>query len=192
MRGGRTLLALIAVVFIVAGCGTYQLVESGHRVTVGECFRVDPGIPWSMTKEGGVIVWTVDGQALERLIFFPGIKDGAPLIGRNRSAGTPQMPTYKDSMTLLEVADLLEATMARLNYHQFEKQNLRPATIGGLDGFRVDFSFVSEQGLEYRGFAEGATKDHKLYLVMYMGTALHYYNRYEPIADQIITGMEIL
>jgi len=40
--------------------------------------------------------------------------------------------------------------MARLNYHQFAKQNLLPATIGGLDGFRVEFSFVSEQSLEYK------------------------------------------
>lgn len=192
MKGGRTLFALIAVVTVLAGCGTYQLVESGHRVTVGECFRVDPDIPWSMTKKAGVFIWTVDGQDLDRLIFFPGIKDGAPLIDLKKSAGSPQMPTYKDSMSLLEVVDLLEATMARLDYHQFEKQNLQPATIGGLDGFRVDFSFVSKQGLEYRGFAAGATKDHKLYLVMYMGAALHYYDQYKPIADHIITGMEIL
>jgi hypothetical protein len=192
MKGGRIVLALITVGFILAGCGKYQLVESGHRATVGECFRVDPEIPWSMTKEAGIVIWTVDGHDLEQLLFFPGIKDGAPLIDREKTAGSPPMPTYKDSMTLLEVVDLLEATMARLNYHQFEKQDLRPATIGGLDGFRVDFSFVSKQGLEYRGVAAGVKKNHKLYLVMYMGTTLHYYGRYEAIVDRIITGMEIL
>ena len=192
MRGGRGVLALIAVVFILAGCGVYRLVESGHRITVGECFRVDPEIAWSMTKDVGVVVWTVDGRGLEQLLFFPGVKDGAPLIARKQSGKSQPMPTYEDSMTLLEVVDLLEATMARLNYHQFAKQNLRPAPIGGLDGFRVDFSFVSEQGLEYRGEAVGATKDHKLYLVMYMGTALHYYDRYKTTVDRIITGMEIL
>ena len=192
MRGGRTLLAFIAVVFLLAGCGKYQLIESGHRVTVGECFRVDPEIPWSMTKEAGVFVWTVDGQDLERLIFFPGIKDGTPLIALGKSASSPEMPIYKDSMSLLEVVDLLEATMARLDFHQFEENNLRPATIGGLEGFRVDFSFVSKEGLEYRGFAAGTQKNHKLYLVMYMGTTLHYYDRYETTVDRIITGMEIL
>jgi len=185
-------MALIAIVFTVASCGKYQLVESGHKVIVGECFRVDPEIPWSMTKEAGVFVWTVDGEVLERLIFFPGIKDGAPLVALQKSGDSREMPTYKDNMTLLEVVDLLEATMARLDYHQFEKRNLRPETIGGLDGYRVDFSFVSKQGLEYRGFAAGAKKAHKLYMVMYMGTTLHYYDRYETIVDRIINSMEIL
>ncbi len=192
MRAGRTLFALIVVVSILSSCAKYQLVASGHRVTVGGCFRVDPEIAWSMTKEEGVFIWTVDGPGLEQLIFFPGVKDGTPLIDRKKRGDSPQMPLYKSSMTLLEVVDLLEETMARLDFQQFEKQNLRPETIGGLDGFRVDFSFVSKQGLNYRGMAIGAGKDRNLYLVLYMGTALHYFDKYEMLVDRLIKNMEIL
>lgn len=184
--------AVFGVFLIVTGCAHYTLIEAGNKVEVGQAFRVDPEISWSMTKENGVIIWTVDGPGLERLIFFPGIDDGAPLFKTSPGQKAEKMPIFKASMTFLEVMDLLEATLVQKQFHQFGKQNLRPATIGEHEGFRVDFSYASKAGLEYKGFAAGAIKDGRLYLVMYTGTALHYYEKYAAAAENIVKSIELL
>jgi hypothetical protein len=65
-------------------------------------------------------------------------------------------------------------------------------TVGGEDGFRFDFSYVSEEGLNYNGIAAGAVRDDKLYLVMYIGTTLHYFEKYIEEVDYILKSIEFL
>jgi len=188
----RLLCAIAGVILIVTGCAHYTLIEAGKKVEVGQAFMVDPQITWSMAKESGVIIWTVDGPGLQKLVFFPGIEDGAPLFKATAGQDAEKMPIYEATMTFLEIMDLLEATLAQKGFHQFAKQNLQPSGIGGQEGFRLDFSYASKAGLEYKGFAAGAIKEHKLYLVMYTGTTLHYYEKYAAAAENIIKSLEIL
>ena len=192
MRKGRARILLMAICFMMSGCVRYQLVESNDKVTVGAGFRVNPEIAWSMEQNNTVYLWTVDGPSLEQLIFFPGVKDGAPLFTPANSSTAKELPVYQTSMTLVEVADLLEATLSRQGFHQMEKRNLRPTPFGGQEGFRFDFTFVSKDGLEYRGMAAGTVKSDQLYLVMYMGTQLHYFDKYAPVAERILASIEVL
>lgn len=189
----KTKLFLITtlVVFGLTGCTHYSLVTPKERISVANCFSVDTNVAWSMAKENGVVVWTADGPGLQELIFFPGIASGSPLI-KIQGQDSKKMPVYEDTMTSLEIVDLVEATFSKLNFYKFEKQNLKPQVIGGEDGFRFDFNYVSKDGLDYMGFAAGAVKSQKLYLVMYTGTSLHYYEKYASEADHIINSLKIL
>ncbi|KPJ99305.1 MAG: hypothetical protein AMJ60_05455 [Desulfobacterales bacterium SG8_35] len=184
--------AVVGVILIVTGCAHYTLIEAGKKVEVGQAFMVDPGISWSMAKENGVIIWTVDGPGLQRLIFFPGIEDGSPLFKASPGQEAEKMPIFEAAMTLLEVMDLLEATLVQRQFHQIKEHNLLPLTIGGHEGFWVDFSYASKAGLEYKGFAAGAIKERRLYLVMYTGTALHYYEKYAAEAEKIVKSIEFM
>lgn len=192
MKNRLLLLVLAGVVFIVAGCAHYSLVESGNRVDVGQGLWVESDVAWSRAKYRGAVTWTVDGPGLQQLFFFPGVDDGNPLLKPVAGNDSKAMPAYRVGMTFLEVMDLLEATMARENVHKFEKQNMHPVTFGGEDGFRFDFSYVSEAGLDYQGTATGAVKNNKLYLVVYVGTILHYYEKYSAEVDRIIKSIEFL
>jgi len=177
--------------FLLTACAHYSLVEGGKTVVVGEGFRTTPQRAWSMGEEEGAIFWTADGPGLQRLIFFPAVGDGKPLYGAmGDKAGT--VPLFYATMTPLEIMDLVEATLVRRGVHQLEKQNLRPATMCNRDGFRFDFSFAAKSGLRYRGFATGTVKDRKLYLILYTGTELHYYDLYLREAESMAASTQIL
>jgi hypothetical protein len=192
MKYRLLLIALVGVLFIVSGCAYYSLVESGRKVEVDQGLWVESEIPWNKAKQRGAVIWTVDGPNLQQLIFFPGIKEGKPLLKPVTGQDSDKMPTYMAGMTFIEIIDLLEATLARENVHQFEKQNIVSVTVGGEDGFRFDFSYVSEEGLNYNGIAAGAVRDDKLYLVMYIGTTLHYFEKYIEEVDYILKSIEFL
>jgi len=193
MKNRMLLVGLLGVLFIVSGCAYYSLVETGKQVQVGQGLAVESDIAWNKATWRGAVTWTVDGPSLQQLIFLTGIDDGKPLFTPARQGqNSEKMPKFRSGMTSLEIVDLLEATLVRENVHQFEKQNIQPVTFGGRDGFRFDFSYVSSGGLNYNGIATGAVKDDKLYLIMYLGTSMHYYEKYVEQVEQIINSVEFL
>lgn len=187
----RFFLIVTVVVFVLVGCAHYSLITPRESISVADSFSVKTNIAWSMAKENGLVIWTADGPVLQELIFFPGIVSGSPLI-KIQGQDSKKMPTYGSSMTFLEIVDLIEATFSKLNFYKFEKQNLKPQVIGEEEGFRFDFTYVSKEGLDYKGFAAGAIKNQKLYLVLYTGTSLHYFEKYASEADYIINNLKIL
>jgi hypothetical protein len=178
-------------VFLLSGCAQYSLVKAGNITNVGNRFRIDPQIDWSMSNQNDLITWTVDGPILQKVHFFPGIENGKPLI-KPPPGSDKTMPVFSSTMTPIEVMDLVEATLARQKALSIKKENIKPAPFGKLDGFRFTFSFSSEEGLEYKGFAAGTIKDQKLYLIVYSGTNIFYYDRYVQVVEKIVDSVEII
>lgn len=176
-------------VFLLGGCAQYSLVKAGSRTNVGNVFSVDPQIDWSMYSRNDILLWTVDGPILEKVYFFPGIEHGKPLLN---AANDKKMPVFASTMTPIEVMDLVEATLARLKALAIKKENLKPAPFGKHEGFRFTFSYVSEDGLNYKGFAAGTIKDQKLFLIMYTGTNLFYFDKYVEKVEKIVNSVEII
>lgn len=185
----RCLFGLVCV-FILSGCAHYRLVSAGQVLTVGGAFSVSPRIDWSMSDRNHPVTWTVDGPALQKLQFFPGIENGKPLIELPAAADRP-MPSFKAKMTPIEIWDLIEATLSRMSAHEIKNERVQPAPFGSLEGFRFFFSFVSAAGLDYRGLAAGAVKDQKLFLVMYTGTKRFYYDKCLKEVERIIDSIKI-
>jgi len=179
----------LVFVFLFTGCTQYTLVKRGSPTEIGKTFRVDPQIDWSMFSGKTVTFWTVDGPLLDKLVFLPGVENGKPLVN---SENNKQMPLFSSTMSPIEVMDLVEATLARQKAQVFKKENLMPAPFGKLDGFRFTFSFLSEDGLQYKGFAAGIIKNQKLYMIMYTGTNLLYYDKYVEQVEKIVNSIEII
>jgi hypothetical protein len=176
-------------IFLLGGCAQYSLVKAGSMTNVGNSLNVDPQIDWSMYSRNDTLLWTVDGPMLERVYFIPGIEHGKPLLN---AANDKKMPVFSSTMTPIEIMDLVEATLARLNALAITKENLKPAPFGKYEGFRFTFSYVSEDGLDYKGFAAGTVKDKKLYLIMYTGTNLFYFDKYVEQVEKIVNSVEII
>jgi hypothetical protein len=125
------------------------------------------------------------------LLFFTGVEDGKSLydLGHGRD---DHPPVYRSHMTSLEIMDLLEATLARSGVHHIETKDLRPSRFGGLEGFRFEFDYVTDMGLQYRGFFKGTQRDGRLLALMYLGTALYHYEKNLPHAEQILSTLVIL
>jgi len=189
----------ILLLLLVAACANYTLVPAG-RTAVQGTLSVEPGIPWNRFERvaGGVSgssnqneQWTLNGIGLDSVQFFAGIADGQAMI-KATGDGKETYPAFHKSMTASEIMDLFEATFIRsAKTTVASTRNLRTAKFGDVDGFRFEMSYVLKDEIDRELSAAGAVKNEKLYLIVYGGPKLYYYDRYLPEFDKLVATAQI-
>lgn len=181
---------LVAVAFVAAACAQFSLVGPG-RVEMADVYSVDTPVAWNKSSEDKSELWTVDGFQLQKLTFVNGLEDGDPLFGAEGD-DAETMPRFHADMTPLEIKELIEAGLRVSGVHQLETYDFRPASFGSLPGYRFDFSYALENGLENEGTVIGAKKDGKLYLIIYTGTRFYYYGKHKDDVERLIDSIQML
>ena len=156
---------------------------------------------WAMigvTTSGGVgltpntknaEVWTIDGPGLEAVVFFVGVADGHALI--EPAEGRQKLPPFHSNMTPNEVMDLVRATLTQAAAAIVsEGRNLRPVQVAGLAGFRFDLDYTLKNEVDRNLTAVGVVRDGRLYLVLYQGTKIYYYDKYLPDFERIADSIQ--
>ena len=189
-RATRFALVLVAFAGLLAGCAHYTLVEPRPR-TVGDLYTVDPQIRWSASTNGKVEMWTVDGSGLESVQFLNGLADGEALIQAAAAANSPKRMTFRKTMTPSELAELLADTLTSAGAQHVAVTSLGPHQFGSASGFRCELAFTSKGGLAKQGLAAGAIINDRLYLVLYTGAKLHYYEAHRADAEKIIQSVRM-
>lgn len=183
-------LIAVALLMLAAACTSpVQLIEPPNRVVINKTYSVEPVVPWTSYSTVSDVTWTIDGPGLQSLVFVDGVKDGAPLFAGRQ---VKNMPTYRKGMTPIEIKDLFVSTLGRFNYHQVKVRKMRPTTVGGMRGFRFEFSGTTKGGLNKQGFAVGAVRNDMLYLVYYWGTELHYHDKHRRDAERIVASLKFV
>ena len=190
----------VAAALAVAGCAPLVLVQP-ERQTVGGVISVQPGIKWNKLTmsgyRGNVEVWTLDGPALNTLLFFTGVPDGEPLFTRAAGAAPAAQQekpaVFRSTMNPVEVQELLEATMAR-NFQTTiaEARNLKPAPVANGQGFRFETRYIGRDEVEREGVFVGTIRNGKLYGAWFQGAKLHYFKRYLPEFDQMVASAQLV
>ncbi|MFW2830634.1 hypothetical protein [Sphingomonas sp. ID0503] len=123
-------------------------------------------------------VWTIDGDALNKVTFFGGIAPGQPLV-RELSKKQQPLPKVAANMLITDIPALLESTYRSQNaVNQMSIDTQEPATLSGRKAIRFTYSFVrGDDEVRRRGEAIGALIDGKLYLVTYEAPALHFFDK---------------
>jgi hypothetical protein len=194
----RRATACVAIL-LLAGCAAYTLVNP-ERQTVGDVISVQPGLKWNKVAshnfQGKVELWTIDGTVLNTLVYFTGVPDGEPLFTRRvvPGAGKPENPpVFKASMNPVEIQELLEATVARhFQTTLAEGRNLKPVPIADGRGFRFETRLVGRDEVERAGVFVGTIRNRKLYGAWFQGARLHYYDRYLPEFDRIVSSAQFV
>lgn len=181
--------ATIAMFTLMTGCAHYTLVEP-QRVVVANAYSVETPIAWNKFRQGHAEGWTVDGPRLQAIYFYRAIDDGDPVF-QVRGDRAKNMPTFDSAMTPLEVKDLVEAALGVLGFQQVETSYFRPEKFGDLAGYRFDLGYVRQSGLEMRGAVLGAQKDNKLFLIIYTGARLYYFDKYKDDVEHIFGSIQI-
>ncbi len=180
----------------LAGCGGGPgLIEAGAPVVLSSTLKLDPQIAWSRSRSGWIETWTVDGDALNRLEFVKGASNGDALIAldlEDRENGRSELPVFDRGMTGLEVHDLYVATLSQLGYSRIATRDVAPWQLGRRPGFRFAFSHVAEDGLEREGLALGFFDDGELWLVTYTAPKVHYFQKYRPQVEALLSSMTLL
>ena len=190
-RAVRAMLVVTACAGLLAGCAHYSLVEPRPR-TVAELYTVDPQIRWSAATNGKGELWTVDGPGLEAVQFVNGVADGEPWTQTAAGAAdTQKRLTFRATMTPTELAELLVDGLTSNGAQHVMVTDLRPHQFGSVPGFRCELAFTSKGGLAKQGLAAGAVVKERLYLVLYTGAKLHYYEEHRNDAEKLIQSIRM-
>lgn len=191
-RAVRAALVLTAFAGLLAGCAHYTLLEPRPRA-VADLYTVDPQIRWSASTNGKTEIWTVDGSGLEAVQFLNGVADGEPLIQATAgsAASSQKRMTFRKTMTPSELVELLVDELTSKGAQHVTVTDLRPHQFGSAPGFRCELAFTSKGGLAKQGLAAGAIIKDRLYLVLYTGAKLHYYEAHRDDAEKIIQSIRM-
>lgn len=191
------LLCALAALLLAAGCAPYVMVKP-ERQTVGGVISVEPGVQWNKLAmhnyQGKIEVWTLDGPALNTLLFFTGVPDGEPLL-THRAAGKAQEqpPVFRATMNPIEVQELLQATIARMfETTLVEGHNAQPTSLGEGRAFRFETRMVGRDEVERDGVFVGTIRGEKLYGAWFQGAKLHYFARYLPEFDHMVASVKLV
>jgi hypothetical protein len=177
----RPLIAtLVGASMFVAPAVANDYREANVEVAVAKsAMTVKPTRAWnklSIRPGKNAEIWTLDGDALNSVIFYSGIAAGSPLMKeRNKSEPLPKM--QKD-MLLVDIPELLEGTVRSYNKIAiFSVTGSEPTKFLGRDAIRFNYAFTDTDQLPRLGEAVGTIIDGKLYLATFEAPRLHYFAR---------------
>lgn len=193
MRGLRQIV-FVVLLATLAACASYSLVPAG-QTTVRSAMSVAPARAWTkvpfINSPGPIEMWTLNGPNIDSLTFYMPVADGEPL--QRKEGNAEPYPPFRASMSASEIVELYEASLRRATSSALvEVKNLRPASIGGIEGFRADTAFVTQDRVRRKGVLAGVVKEKKLYLMHFQAPELHYYDRAIDEVERIVASAKVL
>ena len=177
---------IIFVIFLIGlhGCQSYSLIAAGSH-DLGP-YAVHTPIEWNRSP-GAMPSWTVDGLALQSLVFVSGVDDGDRLFP---AIPDDQGRAFQENMRSSDLAELIVESFALISGAvAIEIDDVRPADFGPWEGFRFGMQFASATGLEERAIVLGAVVDDRLHVILYRGARHHYFDKYLPQVEQLLASI---
>ncbi|WP_321327001.1 hypothetical protein [uncultured Parasphingorhabdus sp.] len=178
----KIILSFASAALITSPLVAHKLIDPGPREKIARgVFSAVPTSTWNrlQQKEGKFQeVWTIDGDDLNRIIFFGGVPIGEPLLKETHKKRDP-LPKVKENMLLPDIPILLERTY-RTKYGTaiMEIGQQKPAELAGLPAIFFEYRYVDgEYEVEKNGEAYAAMHEGKLYLIAFEAPTLHFFER---------------
>ncbi len=191
----KTISMTLAAAILLASpaAHAHKLIKPGIQSNIArKAFSASPTIEWNRLdqKEGKYQeIWTVDGDELNRVMFFGGVPVGEALF-KERSKEQP-LPKVSAGMLITDIPSLLESTyraQGRTARMTIEEQY--PAVLDGKNGIRFVYSYVGrDDEVERKGEAFGAVVDGRLFLVNYEAPRLFFFDKDLANFRQIATSL---
>lgn len=186
----QRVLLMLAVLFSVAACATSGVVPAGlyavgdQRVTLGRPWSdvgaATPGLPRNLR------LLSIDGPLLNRLYIADGLRAGEGLVSTRDRARPP--PAWRPGMTAGEQVEFVTDSVAAMDYRRVEVTELRPTRMGSAEALRIGIAARTEAGLEIAGIAQVAQIGGRLYVILYLAPAEHYFAAGRPEAEAIMAS----
>jgi hypothetical protein len=194
--------AVLGTTILLSGCAAYSIVPPIPTAVGKASMTVTPSTSWNkvpsfLSATGGTTinpkaeVWTQDGPLLNQLTFYGGIKTGEGLFKLPSRADT-KAPLFNPSMLPQEVVEFVEKSYrVQTASPIFNVTNVKPASFSGQQGFQFDFDFTTQDEVRRNGRAAGAIKNGQLFLVVYEGASVYYFDRNLAEFDKIVASAQI-
>lgn len=187
--------AILALALAISSpAHAHKLMPGGETVKVADsAMVVTPDRDWNRLswKIGkNTETWTLDGEQLNDVTFFGGIKPGKPLV-KERSKKRDPLPKFTSDTLLVEVPELLEGTYRTYKRSaSFSLTGMDPTSFLGQDGVVFTYEYVDSDQLTRKGEARAAIIDGNLYMITFDAPRLHYYDKvvsdFHKLADTAV------
>jgi hypothetical protein len=182
-------LSAVLLCFALAGC--HSVAPDGSRIFyVGHGIEVTRQPYWTNQQigppGGAQYIWTIDGFALNEMIFATGISNGNPIVSDPQNIY--DLPVYRRTMLPDDVMELIAATLRKLGYQRLRTDALHPIMFGSATGFRFSFSYATESGLEMKGTAVIAQRG-RLDVILFTAPGEYYFDHYLPTVENVFASI---
>jgi hypothetical protein len=117
---------------------------------------------------------------LDQIRFVGGLPDGQALVKQNAKADQ-QVPLFSKDMTPSDLTSMLEsAYRIRGKVKVFNTTAVKPVSFVGENGIELDYDYVSDDRIRWRGRTLMAVAGGKLYLMSLDCVAMHYFDAVLP------------
>lgn len=186
----RRILAAAAIALALAGCAA--ITEEGPGpFTVGKGQSVTLGRTWAdvtallAKRPKRVRMLSVDGPFLNRLYVTDALAPGDMLV-RPLVKEQPT-PVVRADMTPTEQIEFVVDSVA-LEHQRVEALDPRPARMGQSEAIRFDLKARTSAGLDMAGTALVAQRAGRLYVLLFLAPAEHYYGALLPEVERVLAS----
>ncbi len=190
MRNSLKGLALAAGLMILAGCASVTSAPAGAlklgdgQVTLGrEWSDISQIMPQRSKK---VRLLSIEGPLLNRLYLTEGLVAGDYMI--KAVAKEHPTPTIRADMSVSEQIEFVAGNVSAMDFLHVETSHPRPVKFGAASGVRFDIAATTKAGLEIKGVGAVARNAGKVYVVLYLAPAEHYFQASLPEVEAIIAS----
>jgi hypothetical protein len=180
--GHRFLAAAAVILMLSSPVVAHKVIEPGlNDKIVKGAISASPATRWNrLQQRGGEFqeVWTIDGDKLNRVVFYGGVPIGQPLL-KERDKKRDPLPQVESNMLLPDIPVLLERTYrAQFGIVIMSIGKQEPTTLAGRPGIAFEYQFIDpEYEVETRGEAVAVLHEGRLYLVAFEAPAVYYFDR---------------
>jgi hypothetical protein len=179
----RQITAAAAVLLLLSfPAAAHKVIEPGLNDHIAKgVFSATPESRWNrLQQRDGKFqeVWTIDGDRLNRVVFYGGVPVGKPLV-KERDKKRDPLPAVTSNMLLPDIPLLLERTYrTKYGIAIMSIGRQEPATLDGRPAIAFDYTYIDpEYEVETKGEAIAALDDGKLYLVAFEAPAVYFFDR---------------
>jgi hypothetical protein len=192
-----------ANIFLLISCGVPYSVVTDRHVVRPENFVVDLPQGWRQHNPSYDPSYAYKAMLEERRKFSWDVirltHDGLLLqqICIGRIPVTDELRNTKRKLTQemipLEAAEVMSSDI-RSNSNLTNQDIIEnaPATVGGYPGFKLHYTYRTEDRLKVEGLFYGAMVGPWLYYVLYEAPAQHYFNKDLQVFDRTLASFQIL
>lgn len=181
----RNYIAIALSILALIGCASVRKVESGQN-KIGEHLTLQLSGPWNHLDLGfnsPAKIWTMEGIAVDELIIYPGLRDGATVFEDARDKKRNLL--FSSRMPTEEIVSMFESMLTR-NDSSFKLLKVEPYPFGGKKGFRFDYELIRKiDGVQLRGSGFGAVDKGQLFAMIYHAPRLTFYPRHRERIEEI-------
>ncbi|MFZ3005941.1 MAG: hypothetical protein WA047_07170 [Phenylobacterium sp.] len=187
-------LAAALVALSLAGCATVTAAPAG-RFQAGVGQEVTLGRMWSditpiMFNRGKKVrVLSIDGPLLNALYVGSGLVPGDNIV--QSYVKERPTPLVRAGMSASERLEFVSDSVAAMSYQRVSLSRPRSAKLGDAPGVRFDLDAATSEGLEIKGTGVVAEVSGKLYLILYLAPAEHYFQTSLPEVEAILASARV-